>query len=265
MLSLQGIEHLTKVFFLFLLAFPLEVLVYHLSEPPLALTVESLLIPSQSRFKQAWSLLWARGKSGQVCLYCELLITTTALGFCEAHLRQGMRSAFKTGINEGWQPPPSSLAMKLVVIQEHWLAFNLHSQMVTCPSNVWWVHQGRVREEMGPFHPREDGAISPRRSFWYWRSYTTWANRLWGKDFWGVFWHACRKGCCSLKVRVGTCSVAPWQEKRDCSQGNWGMVIWTVSLGSYASLHPVILSSNTKYLSGARIKKKKIKKISLLD
>lgn len=90
---------------MFLLASLVEVLVWHLLGPPLALTAESLLIPSQSGPKQAWSLLCGRGKSGQVCLCCKLLITT-APGFCEAHVRQAMQSAFKTGIHWGWQPPP---------------------------------------------------------------------------------------------------------------------------------------------------------------
>lgn len=46
LLSLQGMGHLTKLVFI-PAPFLLEMLILYLSEPPLALTVESLLIPME--------------------------------------------------------------------------------------------------------------------------------------------------------------------------------------------------------------------------
>lgn len=92
--STQPSMYICIYLFIFLLPFVLEILV----TPPLwdspCTDHRKWLIPSRLRLKQAWSLLWARGKSGQVCLYCRLLITTTALGFCKAHTRQGTQRAF---------------------------------------------------------------------------------------------------------------------------------------------------------------------------
>lgn len=131
--------------------------------------------------------------------------------------------------------------MKLVTSQECWLAFHLPSQMVACPLNsaVGVPGQGKGGDRtsstwgwcyLPPPPP-------PRRGCWHGKSYATQeANWLWGKDVWSVFWPVSRNGCCSSNVRAGTRSVTPWWEQTDCSQGSWGMVIWTVPSGSYSSL-----------------------------